>query len=212
MLTVSRMICALCVMVVMENAPAYERLDNYHWNPAEAQFLYGSLGGENFRNAFIQAMEKWNGKSAFTFTGDSKYDNPCAYNRVNVVSIYGHCAKFGSNTIAITVTGTNHLKGEIFSTDIYFNPKVSWGVHTKAGASSVLDFSRVAVHELGHALGLAHETSKAAVMQPLYPNMAQAPTADDIAGLLAIYGAAPPDLPGLPDFNFSTLFNILLDD
>lgn len=205
--SIIRVLCVLCTMLVAINAHAYNRLDNYYWSPPAAHFQYGTLSNVNFRNAFITAMERWNGKSAFAYSGDSKYDDPCAYKPINLVSIYGHCAKFSSNTIAITVTGTE-LDGKIFFTGIYFNPKVNWGVHSKsAGSSSVFDFTRVAVHELGHALGLDHETSKPAAMQPLYHNMAQAPTADDIAGLLAIYGKA---LPELQKFYFPTLFNILL--
>jgi len=50
-----------------------------------------------------------------------------------------------------------------------------------------IDFSAIAEHEIGHALGLAHNTSETAIMNPVMSvNELQSP---DIAGIEAIYGA-----------------------
>ena len=46
----------------------------------------------------------------------------------------------------------------------------------------------VAMHELGHALGLDHSQSKASVMYPITQGVSQL-SAGDIAGLRAIYGS-----------------------
>lgn len=57
------------------------------------------------------------------------------------------------------------------------------------------DLPTVLLHELGHSLGLAHSDDITAVMYPYYggPNLTL--SADDIAGIQAIYGAEVP-VPG----------------
>ena len=68
------------------------------------------------------------------------------------------------------------------------------------------DFRRVAVHELGHALGLAHEE-----LRPLHhapdripvATIIIRPQADDIAGVAALYReGGPPDPPRPPNDSF----------
>ncbi len=196
-------VCVLTVLVAGK-VNAYEQLFNYYWKPPAALFNYGALDNQSYRNAFIKALERWNGKSAFVYRGSDQYVDPCDFVPPNGVSITD-CFAFGSNTIAITLSGAN-LDGTLSETDFMFNPDINWGVHDEpAGSSSVYDITRVAVHELGHALGLDHETTNTAVMQPLYANMARAPTTDDINGLLTIYGDPT-------KFIFPVLFNILLKE
>ena len=51
------------------------------------------------------------------------------------------------------------------------------------------DFRRVAIHEMGHALGMGHENNSSipAIMQPFISNTDR-PTTDDIRGIRAMYG------------------------
>ncbi len=59
-----------------------------------------------------------------------------------------------------------------------------------------LDIQTVALHEMGHLLGLGHSSSGSAVMQPSYHGIDRDLATDDVNGLIAIYGASgpPPDL------------------
>ena len=51
------------------------------------------------------------------------------------------------------------------------------------------DLASVAVHELGHALGLAHSNDPFAVMYAYYSGRRRSLTSDDISGIQSIYGS-----------------------
>jgi hypothetical protein len=72
--------------------------------------------------------------------------------------------------------------------DIFFNTTQSWQINGKT-----YDLMTVAIHELGHALGMGHSTSGSAVMWPAYTTTKQAVTTDDVSGIQSIYMARQPD-------------------
>jgi len=69
--------------------------------------------------------------------------------------------------------------------DIIFDSSESWS----ASASSGTYFYSVAVHEIGHAIGLDHSAISQAIMHAYNSNQT-ALHSDDIAGVTALYGAA----------------------
>jgi predicted Zn-dependent protease len=71
--------------------------------------------------------------------------------------------------------------------DTNFNDQQKFNVGT------TYDLQTVALHELGHALGLSHSTTNGAVMWPSYGGQRRSLTTDDINGIQAIYGARQPD-------------------
>ncbi len=73
--------------------------------------------------------------------------------------------------------------------DIFFNTTQLWQIN---GTS--YDLMTVAIHELGHALGMGHSTDTAAAMYPNYITTKQAVDADDISGIQSIYSARQPDV------------------
>ena len=78
------------------------------------------------------------------------------------------------------------------------------------------DIQTVAMHEIGHALGLDHTTVAGTVMWPYYNGTHTTLSSDDIGGIQAIYGARAPDVynqGGASDSSFATAANItpLLD-
>ena len=115
----------------------------------------------------------------------------------------------GVNTISYSnVDGNGSLAicfwwssaGVISDFDIKFYDRdgtYDWAWSTSP-AWNEFDIQSVACHELGHALGLAHSANMTATMYPAIPPGSTAMRSlhvDDMAGVQAIYGQAPPPAP-----------------
>ena len=72
---------------------------------------------------------------------------------------------------------------------MHFNDAQTWGVGNN------IDLFSVALHEIGHALGLAHSDIPSAVMYPYY-KLSTGLTSDDIAAIQALGMALPARRPG----------------
>jgi len=110
-------------------------------------------------------------------------------------------------TLAATTFEIDTITGAILESDIYFNSAFDWSVAT-GGTPGRFDVESIAVHEIGHLLGLGHSAlgetesntgggrsvlGKRAVMFPIaYPRgniEDRTLEADDIAGITDIYGS-----------------------
>lgn len=80
--------------------------------------------------------------------------------------------------------------------DIHFNAERSWQVGNEG---SGVDLFLVALHEIGHSLGLTHEDKDVAlaIMNSVYNSNLTGLTEDDIKGIQAIYG--PRSLTAVPE-------------
>ena len=79
---------------------------------------------------------------------------------------------------------------------LIFNEDYSWNRYSGPVWSTEIDFYRVALHELGHFMGLDHETENAAIMQPIIGDL-DSLQPDDIAGANSLYAAQPEAAPEL---------------
>jgi Matrixin len=101
-------------------------------------------------------------------------------------------SSFGSNTLAIT--GYYYRSSTMIEADIVFNNNLSWDSYRGSLRSGVYDIQRVALHESGHALGLAHSSLSTAIMYP-YISSLYALSSDDISGAQSLYGPATSPTP-----------------
>jgi hypothetical protein len=105
-----------------------------------------------------------------------------------------------ARVLAITVGFVSPSSGRAIEHDVIFNAKVSWNSYRGPLRSPVQDFRRLALHELGHVLGLDHP-DQASPSQVVDAIMNSSPTGvdglklDDIAGVRALYQVAPTEGP-----------------
>ena len=71
--------------------------------------------------------------------------------------------------------------------DVHFDDEEHFTVTSQAGA---VDLRWLALHELGHSLGLAHSSNKRAIMYPIYSDSLSGLklNRDDVMGIQQLYG------------------------
>ena len=171
-----RFASAVATLVVTATlAPAYELIREgqviVKW-PAGTIPMTLKLGsspalqdGSNYNTTVQAAMEAWNaqlGRVQFVpSTGTTGVGGD--RNGLNEIffdsTVYG--TAFGTNTIAVTTSyrsTTLQPDGSYRRTqsDIVFNNARTWSSYSGNTQSGLLDMRRVALHELGHVLGLDH--------------------------------------------------------
>ena len=156
----------------------------------EPNVVAGGPSTAQLQSAYLEAMGIWNSNSTFNYTAttDNGSSDPCVAPSVDpgngVVFAETSCSNaFGSTTLAVQQTwfsGANATK-----TGTVFNNNKQWDLYTGSW-TGVAEFRRVAVHELGHGLGLDHTLVSGAIMRATSGNT-EIPQADDIAGAAALY-------------------------
>ncbi len=142
------------------------------------------LPDEQARNLVRVAFEEWSSVSPLRFTEVLPAQNP-------TFTIGWHSGVHGDSD---AFDGPGNVIAHAFF------PPPCGGVHAgkmhfdedeifTASAASGLNLQAVALHEIGHLLGLGHSDDTNAIMFPTYSSSRLNLAEDDIAGIQAIYGA-----------------------
>ncbi len=153
-------------------------------------------GSTSFATPLLAAMKLWNDQmGVVNFQGQVEaMEGYVSGNGINEIAMDSKAdgEDFGENTLAITLSyRVSNVRTE---SDIVFNTAHTWDSYRGGLRNDREDIQRVAVHELGHILGLDHpnEATPAqavtAVMNSTVSNI-QVPVTDDINGARSLYGA-----------------------
>ena len=188
-------------------------LADYQWRTATTTFNVDIRGANGLWNtAFEDAMGFWSQDTVFDFQiRRATFEDPCDLDLVpegpfdlpvgdyaNGVAFRGTLCSgdaWGSGLLAVT---TRRGSGDtLVETNILFNANLEWDVYDGPW-KDIGDFRRIAVHELGHAIGLDHEDRVPSIMATHIGvgDSLTRPTPDDIAGVNALYGTSTPSLTG----------------
>jgi hypothetical protein len=155
-------------------------------------YLGGSLSTSTIKAAIQQALSLWAAVAPINFVEVADSGPPPSlttdYSAAGKPMIrFGHLHVDGpGNVIGYGFyPGATGLAG-----DVDLDDSENWTVNPSSG----VDLLEVATHEIGHALGLGHETVRTAIMNPYYGGRFHGLGTgflyqDDINGIHAIYGA-----------------------
>jgi hypothetical protein len=182
---------------VIHKTTAGEPVDwTYQANPMGENYLVNENcadAGCSEAAAVQKAAATWSNagaKFAFSYGGTTTTytaTNP-ETDGVNCIS-WSSAFDDGDTTLAETTYWYYVPSGNIYECDCVFNDKHTWSTAATTPGGQ-FDVESVMLHEFGHFLSLDHSEVSAAVMWPTIAAGVQKRTlsADDIAGIIAIYG------------------------
>ena len=183
---------ALSLTAAGSFAPAHAySLEGPTWAGKQATFDFRVAGQPSaaYSTALQRSLLIWNQKSAFKWNPVRAIANPCAQSGPGGAALRTTaCGQgFGSGVLGITMFSYNQANHMIHAGTV-FNANANFSIYDGPLRASP-DFRRVAIHEMGHALGLGHENNQniPAIMQPFISDTDR-PTADDVRGIRAMYG------------------------
>ena len=155
--------------------------------------------GTNYSSSVVAALDAWNAVirdlqlSGAISTAAAGANSDGVNQMFFSSSTYGQA--WGSSTIAVTttITGGQLPDGTRRRTeaDVLFNSGKTWNSYRGALQGGTLDIRRVALHELGHALGLDHPDESGQTVTAIMNSRVSDVDAlqrDDLDGVQRLYG------------------------
>ncbi|XVF60402.1 hypothetical protein PTKIN_Ptkin08bG0042900 [Pterospermum kingtungense] len=148
------------------------------WPASKSHLTYAFLPGtrDDAISPVAKAFQTWAANTHFSFSRTEDYDN--ADIRISFQSLdHGDGDEFDAETLAHAFAPTNGT--------FHYNADVPWSVNA---ISDAYHLETVALHEIGHLLGLHHSFVEGAIMYyRIMPGETKGLHADDIQGIQDLY-------------------------
>ncbi|XP_057506587.1 metalloendoproteinase 2-MMP-like [Actinidia eriantha] len=154
---------------------------NLRWPLSQTHLTYGFLPGTTSQaiSAVSRAFNKWDSATHFTFSQAQDYRNAnlkISFHRRDHGDGHPFDGAGGTLAHASPPTGTGNF---------HYDADESWSVGAVPGS---IDMETVALHEIGHLLGLGHSSVENAIMYPsLTSGMTKGLHGDDVQGIKVLY-------------------------
>jgi hypothetical protein len=163
-------------LAVADSAYAYSQFTadggtRLHWTPARVRWMVTDRGApgvtqSQLQAALARAFQTWQdvptASVAFEFAGFTSAD-PGEDDNLSVVGFQDHPEL--ERVLGATSFVFDEDTGELVEADIYFNSQFEWST-AASGDASRFDLESVALHEIGHFLGLGHSGIGETEMRP----------------------------------------------
>jgi DNA-binding beta-propeller fold protein YncE len=179
-----------------------------YWGVEDATITYviNDIAAPNISNgtditAIQNAVSAWTGiadtELNVVYGGTTSQTNADGLDRVNLVTFVDNTYPFSSLVLAVglstsfesdtLIAGRVWRQGEIYDTDMIFNPSKTF----KTSGSVGVDIQSVATHEAGHLWGISHSTVQSSTMFYALPggNAARSLESDDELVFFKAYGS-----------------------
>lgn len=195
----SVVVAGLCLCLVLTAVAWGFQLWNRGWSRIPVPFLINSTGAPTgFSSAIQNGHLEWNYYATernfrFVYDGTTTKIIENFYYNDGLNDVFWSPSGTGmeDTTLAMTMAFTNS-QGNVDEYNMIFNGIHAWST---TGAAGSYDLQSVALHEAGHALGLAHTGVSGAVMLPSIGAgvVKRTPAPDDLAGYRELYKNALQD-------------------
>jgi hypothetical protein len=205
-----RSVRAVLLGVLVAAAPAGAAFAQAVWPKPEANLFVGNLDYW-WASQIARAANEWNKETDFTFKikgndyeACDKYDSgvllrPDEQQLTNGVEFSDTMCflqdfPFGVLAVDQEIIGFNGM----LQKGLVFNDAITWDVFHGPNHFPTFDFHRVAVHELGHFLGLPHNETDVSIMNPIVSDEIEDIQPADIVSANGLYAAPAPEEPEEP--------------
>ncbi len=195
-----RCLLLACGLLTTQTGQAFNVSDSF-WQNGEVEFNVNfpdrhaasnplpsdSSSLQDLQTEFVRSLNEWSDDSSFKFVVDTSAPavDPCGASGNGVQFAPTNCGRaYGSATLAVQ---THFFFGDSRSrTTINFDSGRRWKIFSGVESGSV-DFRRVALHELGHSVGLEHEDDGRLTIMTSSTTSTRSLQDDDLAAVDFLY-------------------------